>query len=190
MESPLIVSNIKKTYKGKGYSVEALKGVSFKIKKGEIFGLLGPNGAGKTTMINILTGILTPDSGTVKFFGRNLCEETQNRVNTATAYNALNGILSVEQNLRVYAKIYNVKNEKEVIIDLLKRFEVSELRHARFDHLSTGQKTRVNICKALLNSPELVFLDEATAGLDPHIAHMVRKEIEMHTAEKETTARK
>lgn len=177
MNHPLIVSNLRKTYTTKGAVVEALKGISFKVKKGEIFGLLGPNGAGKTTTINILTGILTPDSGEILFFNKKKSEETQNRINAASAYTSLNGTLSVYQNLRVYAKMYDVKNAEEKIEDLLRRFHILDLRNRRVYTLSSGQKTRLNLCKGLINDPEILFLDEATVGLDPHIAYEVRKEI-------------
>ncbi len=177
MDFPLEVLDLRKTYKTKGTIVNALNGISFKVRKGEILGFLGPNGAGKTTTLNILTGILTADSGEIKFFGKSHCEETQNKINAATAYNSLNGILSIEQNLKVYAKIYNVKDPKEVINKLLKQFGIYEVRGRRVYDLSSGQKTRVNLCKSLINSPKLLFLDEATAGLDPDVADSVRKEI-------------
>lgn len=177
MEYPIIVENLTKSYKTEGKLIEAVKGISFKVKKGEIFGLLGPNGAGKTTTINMLTGILSPDSGKILFFGKEPSEETQNKINTSTAYNALNGILSVEQNLKVYAKMYNVKHAQEKINDLLARFQINDIKDRHVFDLSSGQKTRVNLCKCLINDPEIIFLDEATAGLDPHIASEVRKEI-------------
>lgn len=173
----LKVENLSKYYGSKKDPQKVLNNVSFEVKKGEIFGLLGPNGAGKTTLINILTGILTSDEGNVSYFGKPLCEEIKNKINAATAYNALNGIMTVMQNLKVYAKIYNVKNAEEKIISLLKIFEISELKDSRVYNISAGQKTRVNICKALINDPELIFLDEATSGLDPHIASIVKKEI-------------
>ena len=108
MKYALEVSNLRKTYKSGGEVVEALKGISFKVKKGEIFGLLGPNGAGKTTTINILTGILTPDSGTIRLLGKKPCEEVQNKINASTAYRSLNRSLTIYQNLKFYAKMYNV----------------------------------------------------------------------------------
>lgn len=177
MKYTLTVSELKKTYKNGKDIVEALNGISFKVKKGEIFGLLGPNGAGKTTTINILTGILSPDSGKIKFFGKSPCEETQNRINAATAFNTLHGRLTVYQNLKVYAKMYNVQSSEERITDLLKTFYASDLKNKRVEDLSSGQKTRVNLCKSFINSPDLLFLDEATVGLDPYVAHMVRKYI-------------
>jgi ABC-2 type transport system ATP-binding protein len=177
MEYPLTVSNLKKTYRVKGGKVEALKGVSFKVRRGEILGLLGPNGAGKTTMINILTGLVTKDDGEIRFFGKKPCEDTQNRINAATAYNSLNRNLTIWQNLMVYAKIYNVKMPKKRAEELLKRFGIYEIKNRKIFSLSSGQKTRVNLCKGLINSPEIVFLDEATTGLDPEVAQLVRDEI-------------
>ncbi|HME87053.1 MAG TPA: ABC transporter ATP-binding protein [Candidatus Nanoarchaeia archaeon] len=177
MDYPLIVENLKKTYEGKGNVVQALKGISFKVKKGEIFGLLGPNGAGKTTTTNILTGILTADSGTVLFFGEKESERTKNKVNVANGYGSLTGGLTVFQNLKVFAKIYNVKNPEQKIDSLLQRFHAFDLKNRKVFTLSSGQKARVNVCKSLINDPELLFLDEATIGLDPHIASEIRREI-------------
>ncbi|SRR3989344_459481 len=174
---PLVISRLTKSYTLNGKKLHVLKGVSFSVRKGEILGLLGPNGAGKTTLINILTGIVTADSGKVSFFGKEPCEETQNRINAATAYNSLNRNITVWQNLKVYAKIYNVKNANEKIKELLAKFDIADIKDRKMYHLSSGQITRVNICKGLINSPEIVFLDEATAGLDPDIASKVREEI-------------
>src|SRR3989338_209042 len=174
MQYPLTVSNLKKTFKVKGDVVQALRGISFKVKKGEIFGLLGPNGEGKTTTINILTGILTPDSGSIRFFGKKPCEETQERINAATAYNSLCGDLTVRQNMKVYARMYNVQQPAAKIDELLEKMGILEIQHRRVRDLSTGQKTRVNLAKALINSPDLLFLDEATSGLDPDISQHIR----------------
>jgi ABC-2 type transport system ATP-binding protein len=177
MEYSLVVKDLKKMYSSEKRTVQALKGVSFKVKKGEIFGLLGPNGAGKTTTTNILTGILTADSGDVLFFGKKPTEEVRNRINAATAYKQLTGALTVYQNLKVYAVMYDVKNVDAKINELLERFHMISLKDRRTFTLSSGQKTLLNICKGLINDPEILFLDEATVGLDPHIAHLVRKEI-------------
>jgi len=173
----LTVSNLRKTYYTRKEAIEALKGVSFKVREGEVFGLLGPNGAGKSTLIDILTGVLTEDGGTIRFFGRKPCEETSNRINAATAYRSLSGRLTVYQNLKVFAKVYGVKNCDPIIDDLLRKFDIYPLKNRRFSDLSSGQRTRVNLCKGLVNEPDLVFLDEATAGLDPYIAHQVRQEL-------------
>ncbi len=177
MTDPLVVTNLKKQYKTKHGTVNALNGVSFSVKKGEIFGLLGPNGAGKTTTINILTGLLTADSGTTSYFGQPFGEDVQNKINVSRGYSYLNGTLTVEQNLRVYAKMYDVKDPTKKIHTLLKSFGIADLKDRQVYELSSGQRTRVNLCKALVNDPELLFLDEATAGLDPDIAVDVRSVI-------------
>ena len=174
MKYVLEVSGLKKTFKNKSMEIKALDGLSFKVKKGEILGLLGPNGAGKTTATNIIIGLTTQDSGKIKFFGKPPCEESRNKINTSTAYKILNGGLTIKQNLKVYAMMYNVKNANEKIDGLLKTFDIYEIRNKLVYDLSSGQKTRVNLCKSLINDPEILFLDEATAGLDPEVALKVR----------------
>ncbi len=171
------VKNLKKVYgKGKN-STEALKGVSFEVTEGEIFGILGPNGAGKSTTLNILIGLLTPSSGKVEIFGKNFFEneeEIKNRMNIATAYADLANSLTVYKNLKVFALLYGVKNYKDKIESLLAQFQITELRDQKINDLSAGQKTRVNLCKSLINDPEFLLLDEPTASLDPAIAAHVR----------------
>lgn len=171
------VTNLKKTYKSRHRETLALRGVSFSVKKGEIFGILGVNGAGKSTTLSILVGLLTPTLGSVKFFGRDLKtheEEIKSRINIATAYADLATALSVYENLKVYAVMYNVSNYKAKINELLGQFGISHLRKVRFGELSAGQKTRVNLCKSLINDPEILLLDEPTASLDPAIAAQTR----------------
>lgn len=171
------VKDLKKVY-GKGIrAVPALKGINFDIAEGEIFGILGPNGAGKSTTLNILIGLLSPSSGTVNVFSQNFFEhesELKNRMNIATAYADLAGNLSVYRNLKVFAKMYGVKNYKQKVNELLERFQITDLKKKFITDLSAGQKTRVNLCKSLINDPELLLLDEPTASLDPAIAAHVR----------------
>ena len=169
MKYAVEVSNLKKSY-GK---FQALKGISFKVRKGEIFGLLGPNGAGKTTAINILGGLLTKDSGTIRILNKNP-DEVRNRINIATAYSWMSGILKVHENLRIFAKIYNVQKPEERINYLIDTFGLSDLRNSKSYSLSSGEGTRLNICKGLINNPEVLLLDEATVGLDPEIANKTR----------------
>ena len=157
--------------------IEAVSGVSFRVKKNEIFGLLGPNGAGKTTIVNILAGIVTKDEGKVTVFGEPYSERTRERMNVATAYSSLLEFLTVIQNLRVFARIYNVQHSEKRIEQLLHKFGMYKYRNTRYYLLSAGQRTRVNLCKGLINEPELLLLDEATVGLDPDIAQEVRDEI-------------
>ena len=180
----LDIQKLRKTYKQRSGFLwrkvtytPALTDVTFNVRKGEIFGFLGPNGAGKTTTVNIIAGIVTKDSGRIKIFGEEPSEETQNRMNVATAYTPLNHELSVYQNLNVFAQMYNVKNRKERIVRLMKMFGIEKLKDSRFYRLSSGQKTRVTLCKGLINNPEFLMLDEATVGLDPDVAQQVRDEI-------------
>ena len=171
------VENLKKVYGSKKDPVFALKGINFKVEEGEIFGILGPNGAGKSTTLNILIGLLSPTSGTVKIFGKNFFkneEEIKNRINIATAYADLASSLTVYKNLKVFALLYGVKNYRNKIENLLRQFEIIELRNQKINDLSAGQKTRVNLCKSLINDPEFLLLDEPTASLDPAIAAHVR----------------
>jgi ABC-2 type transport system ATP-binding protein len=158
--------------------VTVLDRFTFSLKRGEILGLLGANGAGKTTAMNMLLGLTTPTSGSIKIFGKDLDKhrvEVLGRMNFCSAYTALPGNLTVWQNLRVFARIYGVKQPQQRIEELLKLLDITELKHRVTGQLSAGEGTRVNLCKALLNSPELLLLDEPTASLDPDIADKVRK---------------
>lgn len=184
MVMALDINQLKKTYTARrGFLwrrkdvVPALKGISFHIRKGEIFGLLGPNGAGKTTTVNILSGLVLKDDGIISFFGEELSDASRERMNATTAYQSLMGHLTVYQNLKVFAKIYHVKNVEQRIDELLKKFRLERLKRTPFYVLSSGEKTRVTLCKGLINHPELLLLDEATVGLDPDIAEQVREEV-------------
>lgn len=156
----------------------AVDKISFELKKGEILGLLGPNGAGKTTTIQMLLGTLTPTDGEIVYFGKDFFKhrsEVLQEVNYASAYSHLPWRLTVEENLQVYARMYGVENRRRRIDRLLTEFGVSELRRKTVDSLSAGQKTRVMLCKAFINYPRLILLDEPTASLDPDIAAKVRQ---------------
>lgn len=171
------VSNLVKTFREKGKTIKAVDNISFSVRKGEIFGLLGPNGAGKSTTINILTGLLEKDSGTVRILG---CEPeknwefVKNNSNVATAYSWLSDVLTVKQNLRVYAKLYGVKSHEQRINELLELFELKNVADRRIIRLSSGENTRAVLCKGLINNPKVLFLDECTVGLDPDIADKTR----------------
>src|SRR3989338_2208452 len=173
----LKAKNIVNTFRENGHKVKAVQGVSFSIKKGEIFGLLGVNGAGKSTTINIVSGLITPDTGSLKIFGKNFNEyeeEIKSRFNVATAYYGLSQQLTVWQNLMVYAKLYHLPNPAGKIKELGEKFMISNRFHAKLLSLSSGERTRVVLVKALLNDPELLFLDECTVGLDPDMAQLTR----------------
>jgi ABC-2 type transport system ATP-binding protein len=136
-------------------------------------GLLGPNGAGKTTCIDILLGATLPDSGAVKYFGNDFFTHRQaslSRINFASAYHNLQNRISVRQNLLVFANLYEVEEPKKTIERMAEYFEIFGIMDRRFGDLSAGQRTRVSLIKSLLNSPDLVLMDEPTASLDPDIA--------------------
>ncbi len=150
---------------------------SFRLHRGEVLGLLGANGAGKTTAMNCLLGLTLPTSGSVHAFGLPLESHRiaiLGRANFSSTYTALPGNLLVEQNLRVFARLYGVPQPDRRIATLLDLLEISHLRRRVTGELSAGESTRVSLVKALLNEPELLMLDEPTASLDPDIADKVR----------------
>jgi ABC-2 type transport system ATP-binding protein len=156
----------------------AVEDLNFEVRRGEILGLLGANGAGKTTTIHMLLGLITPTRGTIKIFGEEMHSsrvEILRRMNFASAYQSLPYNLRVWENLFVFAEIYGVRNGKKKIDQLLEMFELSHMRNKITGSLSSGEQTRVTLCKALLNDPELLLLDEPTASLDPDLADKVRK---------------
>jgi ABC-2 type transport system ATP-binding protein len=171
----LAVEHLRREFDGGAVAVADL---SFEVHPGEVVGLLGANGAGKTTAMNIILGLMTPTSGTVRAFGM---DPFRNRVailrhcNFASAYTDLPGNLYVWQNLTVFGRIYGVKDVKRRIDELLALFEIPHLKNRVTGHLSAGESTRLQLCKALLNRPRLLMLDEPTASLDPDIADKVRK---------------
>jgi ABC-2 type transport system ATP-binding protein len=154
----------------------AVNDISFSIKEGEIVGLLGPNGAGKTTTIQMLLGLTTPTSGDISYFGKPFPKEREfclSQINYASAYSHLQGRITVKDNMTIFAGLYEVKNPKERISELLELLEVKDQENTLYWHLSSGQKTRVVLAKALLNHPKLLLMDEPTASLDPDIAEKV-----------------
>jgi ABC-2 type transport system ATP-binding protein len=158
--------------------VTALDRFSFQLRRGEVLGLLGANGAGKTTAMNCLLGLTLPTSGGLFAFGKPLHQhriEILQKTNFSSSYVSLPGNLKVWQNLLVFAKIYGVSQPQKKISELLEMLDVAHLRDRITGQLSAGESTRVNLCKAFLNDPELLMLDEPTASLDPDIADKVRK---------------
>jgi ABC-2 type transport system ATP-binding protein len=175
-ENPVVLEARELTREFDGVTV--LDKFSFQLRKGEVLGLLGANGAGKTTAMNMLLGLTLPSSGRIEVFGKELQQnriEILKRTNFSSAYTALPGNLYVWQNLAVFARIYGVPNAKQKIAELLELLEISDLSKRVTGQLSAGESTRVNLCKAMLNDPELLLLDEPTASLDPDIADKVRK---------------
>jgi ABC-2 type transport system ATP-binding protein len=154
-----------------------VRDVSFTVAPGEIVGLLGPNGAGKTTTIQMLLGIIRPTAGRIEILGLDLARERARvlqQVNFSSAYVALPPRLTVWENLQVYAHLYRVPDVRGRIDELLAYFDVTHLRDRTVATLSSGQIARVNLCKALLNRPRLLLLDEPTASLDPDAADRAR----------------
>jgi ABC-2 type transport system ATP-binding protein len=158
--------------------VVAVDRLSFSIERGEIVGILGANGAGKTTTLQMILGLIRPTSGRIEIFGQELEQhrsEILRRMNFASVGVNLPMNLPVSRNLWIFAKLYGVKDAWPRIDALLNLLEISHLRDAITGGLSSGEVSRVNLCKALLNRPELLLLDEPTASLDPDIADKVRK---------------
>ncbi len=156
----------------------AVDNLSLSIEEGKITALLGPNGAGKTTTIQMLLDLITPTSGEILIFGKNMAIDREvilSKVNFSSPYVSLPMGLTVIENLRTFARLYGVPNPDQKIKELGKYFEIEHLLKKKTPSLSTGQLTRVNLTKAFLNDPALLLLDEATASLDPDIADKTRK---------------
>jgi ABC-2 type transport system ATP-binding protein len=156
----------------------AVDDVSFVVNAGEIAGLVGPNGAGKTTIIHMMLGLISADAGTIRLFGKSLAadrEQILQRLNFTSPYMAFPVRLTVLENLKVFAGIYNVRDPARKIDELLERFGIGRLKNKPISRLSSGETTRVGLCKAFLNNPELLLLDEPTAYLDYQAAIQVRE---------------
>jgi ABC-2 type transport system ATP-binding protein len=167
------VERLTKTYG----NFKAVDDVSFVVQAGEIVGLVGPNGAGKTTIIHVILGLILPNAGIVRLFGTSLDtdrEQILQRLNFTSPYMAFPARLTVLENLTVFARIYNVRDRGAKIIELLERFGIGRLKNKPISRLSSGETTRVGLCKAFLNNPELLLLDEPTAYLDIQAALQVR----------------
>ena len=165
----------------KSIAIQALKGISFSVEKGEVFGLLGPNGAGKTTTIKILTTMLLPTSGKVTILGNDVSKAT-NKIRPRINFifggeRSLYWRLSAYENLRYFSDLYKVdiKIQKKVIPELLELVGLSEKAHHKVETFSKGMKQRLQIARGLINKPEILFLDEPTIGLDPTSAIELRK---------------
>ncbi len=160
--------------------ITALDTLSFSVCKGNILGLLGPNGAGKTTAIHCMLGLVKPSSGSIRILGLDINQHRRrilSQVNFSSAYTALPSNLTVRENLTVFARLYGLRSARKRIESLLELFEIEETADRITGSLSSGQLTRLNLCKAFLNEPEILFLDEPTASLDPDIAAKVRKRL-------------
>ena len=157
--------------------ITAVNELGFSVARGETVGLLGPNGAGKTTTIQMLLGLTKPTSGDIRIFNLNLQDSRRKilqRINFASAYISLPSNLTVYENLNVFGKLYGIPTPRRKIGNLLDLLEIPQVINQVTGALSSGQLTRLNLCKAFLNDPEILLLDEPTASLDPDIAEKVR----------------
>jgi len=163
----LEIKNIGKKYNNQ----DALKNVSFSLKKGDIVGFLGPNGAGKTTLMKIITSTLKQDLGDVIVFGNNTLTNdiiTKNDIGYLAENNPLYKEMDVNEYLDFIASLYKVKNKKEIINSLIIKTGLKDERLKKIEQLSKGFKQRIGIAASLINNPKVLILDEPTTGLDPN----------------------
>jgi ABC-2 type transport system ATP-binding protein len=180
--SVLQVENLTKRYG----DVEAVRGISFSVQEGEVFGLLGPNGAGKTSTIEILEGLRTPDGGNISVCGfdpRTQADELKHEIGAALQSTSLPEKIRVAEAIKLFASFYKRRRNVD---DLLRRFGLEEKRNAFYSQLSGGQKQRLALAMALVNDPKVLFLDEPTAGLDPQVRREIYDIIEELKREKKT----
>lgn len=158
--------------------LQVVDGISFSLERGEMLGLLGPNGAGKTTTIQMLLGLITPTSGSIRMFGMDLARRRQQilqKVNFSSTYVSLPYSLTVRENLLVFGRLYGIRNLNRKVEETIDLLDLRAKANRPSKELSSGQLTRLHLAKALLNDPELLFLDEPTASLDPDVADRIRK---------------
>ena len=184
--SAIKVERLVKTYK----AVRAVDGISFALAPGSITGLLGGNGAGKTTTIATIMGLVTPTSGRVTVLGTDMPRhrfQVLHRMNFESPYVAMPMRLTIRQNLTVFGMLYGVTELAQRIEQLGEELDLAELLDRQTGRLSDGQKTRVALAKALINTPELLLLDEPTASLDPDTADWVRGHLERYRRRRNAT---
>ena len=180
------INNLSKQYK----RASAVKNISFKINKGKTIGLLGPNGCGKSTTIGMMLGLIKPTSGVVLINGKNIENNRTNlleKINFISPYIELPKKLTIQENLEIYGRLYGVKNLKNKILELMEMLNLTEFRKRKTGELSSGQKNRVSLAKALVNDPEILLLDEPTASLDPDVGDYVRGVIESFSSKNNST---
>jgi ABC-2 type transport system ATP-binding protein len=168
----------------------AVHNISFSIKEGEIVGLLGPNGAGKTTTIAMMLGIITPTSGSIAVFGLPFAENRESilkLMNYSSAYTRAPWRLKVWEHLYVFALMYEIPDAKKKIAEVLQIFHLTKQKDVLTGDLSSGNMARLNLCKAFINQPRVVLLDEPTSSLDPDVADQVRQFIKLSRSSYKTT---
>ena len=182
------IENLEKKYG----NFQAVKNLNFTIKPGSIVGLLGPNGCGKTTTIGMILGLIKPTNGKVLIKGKNVENESDRieileKMNFISPYVELPKKLTVKENLIIYGKMYEVINLTQKINTLIKDLNLDEFKNRKTGELSSGQKNRVSLAKSLINSPEILLLDEPTASLDPDTGDYIRTYIENYASTNKTT---
>ena len=182
------VENLNKQFN----NILAVKNINFKINPGSIVGLLGPNGCGKSTTIGMMLGLIKPTSGNVFINDKNIDSEKNRtnlleKMNFISPYVELPKKLTVEENLKVYGRMYGVNNLEKKISNLIEELNLNEFKKIKSVELSSGQKNRVSLSKALINDPEILLLDEPTASLDPDVGDYIRGYIESYASKKGAT---
>ena len=181
------VKNLTKIYK----DYLAVNKINFFIEKNKTIGLLGPNGCGKTTSIGMMLGLITPTSGDILINNKNIKsfsrDQILSRFNFASPYVELPKKLTVKQNLEIYGRLYGIKNLSERINEISNDLDIKNFFDRKTGELSSGQKNRVSLAKALINKPEILLLDEPTASLDPDIGDFVRSYIQDYKSKNKVT---
>jgi len=181
------VQNLTKKFK----NYFAVNNINFTLEKNKTLGLLGPNGCGKTTSIGMMLGLITPSSGEVLINNQNVNSSNRNdllsRMNFASPYIELPKKLTVRQNLEVYGRLYGIKDLKNRIEEISNDLNLNNFLIKKTGELSSGQKNRVSLAKSLINKPDVLFLDEPTASLDPDVGDFVRQYIETYKSKNEIT---
>ena len=168
------VSNLVKIFDKR----KIINNISFDVSENSVVGILGKNGAGKTTLLGMLMGLILPSSGKIEILGKDLNKkknEILKKINFQSPYVDLPKKMTVEQNLYFYSRLYGIKNFKDIVNDLVDKLKMKDLIKKNYGSLSAGQKTKVNLCKALINNPKLLLLDEPTASLDPETSIFIRE---------------
>ena len=181
------VKNLTKKFKNN----LAVNKINFGIEKNKTVGLLGPNGCGKTTSIGMMLGLITPSEGEIIIDNKNLDKTDRvsflSKMNFASPYVELPKRLTVKQNLEVYGRLYGVKNLEKKINEISKELDIKNFLEKKTGELSSGQKNRVTLAKSLINDPEILFLDEPTASLDPDIGDFIRGYIQEYRSKHKVT---
>jgi ABC-2 type transport system ATP-binding protein len=178
-DSAIVVADLSKSYG----AIEAVRGISFAVRRGTTTALLGGNGAGKTTTLSMLLGVLTPTAGRATVLGEEMPAYRHRvlpRMNFTSPYVDLPKRLTVRENLAVFADLYGLRRPRERIAAVAEDCDLVDLLKRPYGNLSAGQRTRVSLAKAVLNEPDVLLLDEPTASLDPDIGDRMRTYLERY----------